>query len=154
MFLRKVFSQFFIAKFNLVVITIATFTRAIQRKTITTRGRNLNICRKRVHFECYLGQGVRVSFCLRSLATQKGLVKTRNVASERLVNSDKLSKNFSFRKIDRQLGFRSHNVRIASWFAFVGHCNYIEKFTASGKKMTKLKQKTKTVLNLNSVRDE
>ena len=66
---------------------------------------------------------MRVTFCLRSLATQGGSVNTRNVATEklRLAKSDKLSVNFSFRKIDRQLGFRSHNVRIGSWFAFVAH---------------------------------
>ena len=43
-------------------------------------------------------------------------VKRRSVATERLAKSDKLSENFSFRKIDRQLGFRSHNVRKASVF--------------------------------------
>jgi len=101
-------------KFKLAVITIARFTRGIQREAITTRARNLNIRRKRVHVECYLGEGVSVTFCLRLLATKGGSVKTRNVASERLAKSDKLSENFSYRKIDRQLGFRSHNVRIVN----------------------------------------
>ena len=36
---------------------------------------------------------MRVTFCLRSLATQGGLVNTRNVATERLAKSDKLSEN-------------------------------------------------------------
>ena len=81
---------------------------------IITRARNLNIWRKRVYVESYLGEGVRVTFCLRSLVTQGGSVNTWNVATERLAKSDKLSENFSFRKIDRQLGFRSHNVRIGS----------------------------------------
>ena len=62
---------------------------------------------------------MRVILCLGSLTTQGGSVNTRNVATERLAKSDKLSENFSFHKIDRQLGFRSHNVRIGSWFAFV-----------------------------------
>ena len=106
-------------KFKLAVITIAPFTSGIQRLAITTRARNLNIWRKRVDVESYLGKGVRVIFCWRSLATQGGSVIARNVATERLAKSDKLSENFSFRKIDRQLGFRYHNVRIGSWFAFV-----------------------------------
>ena len=58
---------------------------------------------------------MRVTFCLKSLATQGGSVKTRNAATERLAKSDELNENFSFCKIDRQLGFRSHNVRIGSW---------------------------------------
>ena len=74
-----------------------------------------------------LGEGVRPTFCLRSLATQGGSVNTRNVATKRLVKSDKLSENFSFHKIDRQLSFRSHNVSIGSWFAFLAHCNYIDE---------------------------
>ena len=64
---------------------------------------------------------MRVTFCSRSLATQGGSVKTRNVATERLAKSDELNEKFSFRKIDRELGFSSHNVRIGSWFAFVAH---------------------------------
>jgi len=101
-------------KFKLAVITIATFTRGIQRKAITTRARNFNIPQKRVHVEYYLGEGVSVNFCLRLLATKGGSVKTWNVASQRLAKSDKLSENFSFRKIDGQLSFRSHNVKIGS----------------------------------------
>jgi len=62
---------------------------------------------------------VRVTFCLRSLVTQGGSVKKWNVATERLAKSDELNENFSFRKIDRQLGFRSYNVRIGSSFVFV-----------------------------------
>ena len=62
-------------------------------------------------------------FEVRSVATQRGSVKIRNVATERLTKSDKLTENFSFFKIDRQFDFRSHNVRIGSWFAFVAHCN-------------------------------
>ena len=58
---------------------------------------------------------MRVTFYLRSLATQGGSVKTRNVATERRAKSDELNKNFSFHKNDRQLGFRSHNVRTGSW---------------------------------------
>ena len=94
-------------KFKLAVITKATFTSGIQRFSITTRERNLNIWRKRVYVVSYLGEG---TFCLRSFATERGSVNTRNVATERLAKSDKLSENFSFRKIDRQLGFRSHNM--------------------------------------------
>ena len=71
----------------------------------------------------YLGEGVRVTLCLRPLATQGGSVNRRNVATERLEKSDKLSENFSLRKIDRQVGFRSQNVRIGSWFAFLANCN-------------------------------
>ena len=44
-------------KFKLAVITIATFTRGIQRLAITTWGRSLNIWRKRVRVESYLGEG-------------------------------------------------------------------------------------------------
>ena len=92
-------------KFKLAVITIATFTRGIQRLPITTRARDLNIWRKRVYVESHLGEGARVTFCLRSLATQGETVNTRNVARERLAKSDKLSAKIShaFRKIDRQL---------------------------------------------------
>ena len=61
---------------------------------------------------------MRVTFCIRSLATQGGSVNTRNVATERLAKSDKLSENVSFRKIDRQLGFRSHNLRSLSMRLF------------------------------------
>ena len=77
---------------------------------------------------------MRVTFCLRSLATQGGSVNTRNVAAERLAKSDKLSENFSFSKIDKQLGFRSHNVRIGSGLVCVcAQCNYIDESTTSGK---------------------
>ena len=78
-------------KFKLAVITIATLTRGIQRLLITTRVRDLNIWRKRVYVESHLGEGVRVTFCLRSIATQGESVNTRNVATERLAKSDKLS---------------------------------------------------------------
>ena len=64
---------------------------------------------------------MRVTFYLRSLATQRGSVPHGMSQArdwQRVINS---VKNFSFRKIDRQLGFRSHNVRIGSWFAFVAH---------------------------------
>ena len=80
---------------------------------ITARARNLNIWRKRAHFESYLGEGVRVIYFIRSLATQGGSVNTRNVTTERLAKSDKLSENFSFRNIDRQLGFKSHLYSLA-----------------------------------------
>ena len=103
---------------------------------ITTRARNLNIWRKR---ESYLGEGVRVTFCLRSLATQGGSANTRKVTTERLAKSDKLSENFSFRKIDRQLGFRSHNVSIGSWFAFVRTVTTLMSLQPL-EKTTKLKQ--------------
>ena len=78
---------------HIAVITIATFTSGIHRLAITTRARNLNIWRQRVFVKSYLGEGVRVTFCLRSLATQGELVNTRNVATERLAKSDKLSEN-------------------------------------------------------------
>ena len=42
------------------------------------------------YVESYLGEGVRVTFCLRSLATQGGSVNTQNVATKRLAKSDKL----------------------------------------------------------------
>ena len=120
---------------------------------ITTRARNLNICRKSGYVESYLGEGVRVTFCMRSLATQGGSVNTRNVATERLAKSDKLSENFSFRKTaDRQLCFRSHK-RNRILVCICAHCKYIDEFTTSGK-MTKLKQKRKSKLNLNSLRDK
>ena len=112
----------------------------------------MNIWRKRVHVESYLGEGVRVTLCLRSLATQGGLVNTRNVATERLAKSDKLIDNFSFRKIDRQLGFRSCNVRIGSWFALVRTVIILTSLQPL-EKITKLKQKTKSEINLNSLRD-
>ena len=74
-----------------------------------------------------------VTFCLRSLATQRGSVNTRNVATERLAKSDKLSENFSFRKTaDRQLGFRSHK-RNRILVCIRAYCNYIDEFTTSGK---------------------
>ena len=100
----------------------------------------MNIWRKRVHVESYLGEGVRVTFCLRSLATQGGLVNTRNVATERLAKSDKLIDNFSFRKIDRQLGFRSYNVRIGPWFALVRTVILLTSLQPM-EKITKLNQK-------------
>ena len=130
-------------KFKLAVITIATFTRGIHRLAITTRARNLNIWRKSVYVESYLGEGVRVTFCLRSLTTQRGSVNTGDVATERLAKSDKRSENFSFRKTaDRQLGFRSHKQnRIL--VCIRAHCNYIiDEFTTSGKNdKTKTKNK-------------
>lgn len=71
---------------------------------------------------------MRVIFRLRSLATQGGSV-THGMSQpkdwQRVINS---VKNFSFRKIDRQLGLRSHNVRKGSCFAFVAHCKYIDEF--------------------------
>ena len=55
------------------------------------------------HVKSYLGGGgggeVRGSFCLKSLATQGGSVKTRNVATERLTKNDELNEN----KINRDL---------------------------------------------------
>ena len=63
-----------------------------------------------------------VTFCSRSLATQGGSV-AHGMSQPRdwqgVIDS---LKNFSFRKIDRQLGFRSHNVRIGSWSAFIAQC--------------------------------
>ena len=49
--------------------------------------------RKRVHFKSFLGEVVRVTFCLKSLAIQGGSFKTRNVATERLAKSDELNEN-------------------------------------------------------------
>ena len=106
-----------------------------------------------MYVESYLGEGVTVTFCLRSLATQGGSVNTRNVATERHAKSHNLSENFSFRKIDRQLGFRSHNVRIGSWFAFVRTVMILMSLQPL-EKMAKLKQTTKSEINLNSLRDE
>ena len=96
---------------------------------------------------------MRVTFCLRSLATQGGSVNTRNVATERLAKSDKLRENFLFRKIDKQLGFRSHNVRIGSWFVFVRSVTILTSLQPL-EKMTKLKQKTKSEINLTSLIDK
>ena len=95
---------------------------------------------------------MRVTFCLRSLATQGGSVNTRTVATERLAKRDKFSENFSLSKTDRQLGFRSHK-RNRILVCACAHFNSIDEFTTSGK-TTKLKQKTKSELNLNSLRDE
>ena len=96
---------------------------------------------------------MKVIFCLKSLATQGGSVNTQNVAAERLAKSDKLSENSSFHKIDRQLGFRPHIVRIGSWFAFVGTVTILTSLQPL-EEMTELKQKTKSEINLNSLRDE
>ena len=86
-----------LGKFRLAVITIDTFTRGIQKLPINNRARNLKIRRKRVHVKSYLGEEVRVTFCLKSLAAQGGSVKTLNVATERLAKNDELNEN----KIDR-----------------------------------------------------
>ena len=85
---------------------------------------------------------------LRSLTTQGGSVNTRDVATERLEKSDKLSKNFS--SADRQLGFRSHK---RNRIAFVRTVTILTSLQPL-EKMTKRKQKTKSELNLNSLRDE
>ena len=82
---------------------------------------------------------MRVNFCLRSLATQGGSVNARNVATERLAKSDKLSENFAFQKTaDKQLGFRSHK-RNRILVCIRALCSYIDEFTTSGRN-----DKTKT----------
>ena len=59
---------------------------------ITDQARNLNTWQNLIHVKSHLGEGVRVTFCLKSLATQVGSVKTRDIATERLSERDELMK--------------------------------------------------------------
>lgn len=54
-----------------------------------------------------------------------------------------INENFSFRKIDRQLDFRSYIVRIGSWFVFVALWNYIDGLLQPLEKKDKTKTKSR-----------
>ena len=96
---------------------------------------------------------MRVTFCLRSLAIQGGSVNTRNVATERLAKSDKPVKiSHSVKRLTGSSVLDLTN-GIGFWFAFVRTVNILTSLQPL-EKMTKLKQKRKSKLNLNSLRDK